>query len=476
MAAAKFDIKYLDQYADRPLLHEKRASNLVYRVISSWVNFAMSTFYRHTFVSGLENMPHDRGCILAANHWNMAIDIGALIQSCPRKVHFWTKAELFKGPPGLESFMHAMGCLPVKRNSRSGKAESNESLFSDTTENLIKGGVIAIFPEGTSHHTPHLTVVKDGTAWAALQFASTAPNAADYAPIIPVGITYEPDKTRWRTDVHVRYGKPIDVAPYVQEFKTDPKNAVKKLTTELDHALRKLTANAADWAALDLASKARQIALGKESARRDVAIFNTIAEAFHSSNLIINSAQERLTGYWAQLRSVGLQDGDVESSFTTLPWLMIILAFNVWLAFLSTVAIAPSFIIHLPALLLLGILAKREKFEESKAQLQIFSAHVIVPLSYGVWFFLLKDILILDTWATVFWFFFGLTFFGYIYPGLEDIRRETYTSAAQSWRLLVVALRKDQREALETLKKGRKDLREILLKVIKTPELTKKSD
>lgn len=66
------------------------------------------------------------------------LDIGALIESCPRKVHFWTKAELFKGPPGVKQFMEAMGCLPVKRNSRTGKKESNDTLFQSTIETLIK--------------------------------------------------------------------------------------------------------------------------------------------------------------------------------------------------------------------------------------------------------------------------------------------------------------------------------------------------
>ncbi|KAI9002004.1 hypothetical protein BC832DRAFT_129703 [Gaertneriomyces semiglobifer] len=262
---------------ERPLL--SGPPNNVYRVISGWVHFAMSTYYRIITVGGLENLPPDRGCIIAANHWNMAVDVGALIESCPRKVHFWTKAELFNGPPGVSRFMNAMGCLPVKRNSRSGKKESNEALFQSTVETLLKGGVIAIFPEGTSHHTPQLTELKDGASWAALQFAAAVSDPNDIAPIVPVGIIYEPNKSTWRSNVHVQYGKAVDVTPYLKEFAADPRAAVKRLTSALHAALETVTINAPNWETLHMAKDAQYIALGKGRAQSDVQVISRLIKA-----------------------------------------------------------------------------------------------------------------------------------------------------------------------------------------------------
>lgn len=44
-----------------------------------------------------------------------------------------------------------------------------------------------------------------------------------------------------------RFGKPITVAPYIDEFMTDPKSAVKALTKEILLRLTKVTVNALDW-------------------------------------------------------------------------------------------------------------------------------------------------------------------------------------------------------------------------------------
>lgn len=44
-----------------------------------------------------------------------------------------------------------------------------------------------------------------------------------------------------------RFGPSISVTPYVDEFYTDPKSAVKKLTKAITEALIKLTINAGDW-------------------------------------------------------------------------------------------------------------------------------------------------------------------------------------------------------------------------------------
>ena len=100
---------------------------------------------------------------------------------------------------------------------------------------------------GTSRHDPFLLEPKQGAAWAALQTASKAADPTKLAPIIPVGITYTPDKMTWRNRVVIRYGQPIHLAPYLKEFEVEQKEAVKRLTADTRAGLEKLVIQAPDW-------------------------------------------------------------------------------------------------------------------------------------------------------------------------------------------------------------------------------------
>lgn len=74
---------------------------------------------------------------------------------------------------------------------------------------MAQGESIGVFPEGTSHTSPHMLPFKDGVAWAALEYVKYLSGAADgvkrsgkKATIIPVGITYL-DKAKYRSSIVV---------------------------------------------------------------------------------------------------------------------------------------------------------------------------------------------------------------------------------------------------------------------------------
>ena len=45
----------------------------------------------------------------------------------------------------------------------------NSSMFQETTQKLIEGKAVCIFPEGTSHDNTHLLKLKPGVAYIALE-------------------------------------------------------------------------------------------------------------------------------------------------------------------------------------------------------------------------------------------------------------------------------------------------------------------
>jgi glycerol-3-phosphate O-acyltransferase/dihydroxyacetone phosphate acyltransferase len=74
---------------------------------------------------------------------------------------------------------------------------------------MTLGESIGVFPEGTSHTSPHLLPFKDGVSWAALEYVKYLSGNADgvkkkgrKAVIVPVGITYL-DKAKYRSSIIV---------------------------------------------------------------------------------------------------------------------------------------------------------------------------------------------------------------------------------------------------------------------------------
>lgn len=86
--------------------------------------------------------------------------------------------------------------IPVQRGSK-----EPQKLFQATIEALRSGVAVALFPEGTSYTQPRIMQVKDGAAWAALEFMKwTKENGykGDPVTIIPVAIVYT-NKSKYRS-------------------------------------------------------------------------------------------------------------------------------------------------------------------------------------------------------------------------------------------------------------------------------------
>lgn len=117
--------------------------NWFYNIIRVFLKINVYLFF-HPKVKGKENILESGSIVLAGNHTKW-LDPLLLIVTVPRKIHFMAKIELFKGIEGV--VVRSMGCIPVNR-----KIHDKDSLKSAKDE-LRKGEVIGIFPEGTINRT-----------------------------------------------------------------------------------------------------------------------------------------------------------------------------------------------------------------------------------------------------------------------------------------------------------------------------------
>ncbi|QPC46714.1 lysophospholipid acyltransferase family protein [Mangrovibacillus cuniculi] len=164
-----------------------------YSLARNVVRGVLSPLYRFEVI-GKENVPSEGGILLCSNHIDN-LDPPVVGITCPRKVSFMAKEELFKVPV-LGGIIRQLQAFPVKRGL------SDREALRKGLKLLKEGGVLGLFPEGTRSKNGQL-----GKGLAGAGFFALRTNAY----VVPCAIIGPYKKF---ATVKVVYGKPIDLAEY----------------------------------------------------------------------------------------------------------------------------------------------------------------------------------------------------------------------------------------------------------------------
>src|SRR5213593_1537350 len=222
------------------------------------LRLALRIYFRRIEVAGLEHIPRDTPIIFVLNHPNALIDPTFLLCLAPRRVSFLAKAPLFQVPI-IGAIARAFEAIPVHRRQDTGAdLQKNAETFEAARAVLVRGGTIAVFPEGASHSDPKLRPLKTGTARIALGAAAALPPNL-ILQIVPVGLYYRAKQT-FRSVALLHFGTPFSVehitlAPGAEP----PAEPVRALTARLEAALRTVTLEAAEVDAHALIARAQHI-------------------------------------------------------------------------------------------------------------------------------------------------------------------------------------------------------------------------
>ncbi|WP_127497377.1 lysophospholipid acyltransferase family protein [Actinoplanes solisilvae] len=185
------------------------------RRLGFWRRFAavlvipvLKVWTRRTWLS-TENIPASGGVIIVANHVSHfdPLVVAHYIYGLGRWPRFLGKASLWKVPV-LGGFLRKVQQIPVER----GSVEAVKSL-DVLIEALQQGGVVVIYPEGTTTKQPDLWPMRGKTGAARLALVTGA-------PVIPVANwgaerIFDPRTGKLslrRTPVTVTSGKPVDLS------------------------------------------------------------------------------------------------------------------------------------------------------------------------------------------------------------------------------------------------------------------------
>ncbi len=193
--------------------------------------FSKLTYWRIRRV----NKPDLKGSyIWSSSHSNFLGDVVVAGYETPVLVRFLAKASLFVFP--IKGFFEFCGALPLVRPGDQEKGESrqvqNRKSFSAAIDALKAGWPIAIYPEGSSVVGAGLFLpLKPGIAKLAFS-AEEASNFSLGIKVIPVGLEYG-SRAKIGSGLTIRYGAPIVVAKYREQYLENEAAAVKSLMEEI---------------------------------------------------------------------------------------------------------------------------------------------------------------------------------------------------------------------------------------------------
>ena len=199
-----------------------------------WIWF----LFRSVDVRHANRVPRRGPVLLCINHPNNLIDwllVGAVVD---RKVHYLATAALFRNPI-VARFLKAVGAIPVyRRQDDPDKMDKNVGAFEACVTTLAAGGLIGIYPEGTTHAETRVQRIKTGAARIALDYESQrearrrAGAPAEPLALIPTGLAFEARKS-FGGRVRVSFGEAVALGPYLALYGQDPVKAVDELTSAI---------------------------------------------------------------------------------------------------------------------------------------------------------------------------------------------------------------------------------------------------
>lgn len=208
---------------------------------SIYVTALHNLFYKNIVVEGLENIPKNGPIIFAPNHQNALMDPLAVLFTSKKQIVFLARADIFKNKL-IAKFLNFLKILPVFR-IRDGKENltNNDFTFNVAVKVLESGQNVGLFPE--ARHTDKRRLLNFKKGIPRLAFLAEEKNNFNLnIKIIPVGIYYS-KYNKMRSILHVRYGKPINVNDFKDEYLESPQKAMLSLRDALEEAIKPLVIN-----------------------------------------------------------------------------------------------------------------------------------------------------------------------------------------------------------------------------------------
>ena len=208
-----------------------RDHSLFIKAFRSYLQFVNSGMYfKKEHVLGLENVPvNGTPTIIVSNHQNCLNDpLCVCLQLTDRRMNFLARANVFNNPI-FNKALRAMGLLPAYRMGYEGLAHvrKNSETFEDAGNALLDGETVMLYPEGGHQDKRWLGTFKLGYLRIAFAAAEKM-NFKEDIMILPSCNHYS-NYFHARTEMLIRFGKPISLKPYYERYQEEPRATMMEI-------------------------------------------------------------------------------------------------------------------------------------------------------------------------------------------------------------------------------------------------------
>lgn len=209
----------------------------LFHFLSRWM---LRIFYPAMEVENVEQVNQPGPTLLCGNHPNTLIDPLIVGIHLDYQTYFLANAAMWINP--VMRFLIDPFCIPVARpqDKKAGatRGMDTDEIFNRTFSGLESGNIVYIAPEGASELERKLRRLKGGAASMALE----AEKRNDWQlglRMIPAGANYESPTTCF-SRAFIRYGEPIDLLQYREQYEKSAIRAIRSLTNELTERMQEL--------------------------------------------------------------------------------------------------------------------------------------------------------------------------------------------------------------------------------------------
>lgn len=194
--------------------------NKLYSFLRYYVDYHIKRGFRKYQVVGKENLLGKGAKVYGSNHCNALTDALVLLAKDHKKKVFIARADIFKNPT-IAKILRWLRILPIYRirDGISSVRDNNNDIIDQAVDVIHDEVQLYLFPEAT-HRTKHsLRKLSKGIFHIALE-ANKRFGDQKQVFIVPTGIDYG-DYFRYRSNVLLSFGEPINVTEFVKRNETE---------------------------------------------------------------------------------------------------------------------------------------------------------------------------------------------------------------------------------------------------------------
>lgn len=231
----------------KKILHTKLKKRIYWAIISIIRFLHNVLYYRNIYLVNKENIPPvHTPLLIVSNHQNALNDpLGILFSFNDRVVTIFTRGDIFKNR-FVGKLLRSLYLLPAYRLNVDGEEtlKYNNIMFKEAGGRLLDGHAVAIFPEGINQTKRWLGDFSSAYLKMAFETAERDNFEKDIV-ILPMCNHYN-DYFGMRTDMLLKFGKPISLKPYYDLYKEKPRTAQRTVNHIVRQEVEDLMLNITD--------------------------------------------------------------------------------------------------------------------------------------------------------------------------------------------------------------------------------------